>query len=215
MEEVGKRNKIKIVLVSAISLGLLIIIFYSAYIWITQEVNPIEQVDSLFNKADNEDYIPPLNEDSNEPSGNSVGSGSSGTGAGGGGGSGSSGGDGSLLTKCSVPSILYSLEDITKEEICNLQVDGICVDKTISCSAEIHNGDPFDELFFALQLSFVENEKSMSEAIERRTKELTIAPSSFEIYNETLTIQSSGTEGIANKVINCFYNTVGSPTKEC
>ena len=212
MEGVEKGNKVKVILTSAICLGLIIMLVYSSYLWKTQGANPIEQVGSIFNKASNGDYAPPV-----EPGNldyipeDSAGGGGSGNGGGGSGGSSS----GSLLAGCSVSSILYSLEDITKKEVCNSYVDEICVDKTISCSAEIHNREPSSELFFVLELSFVENEKSVSEAIERRTKELSIAPSSFEIYNETLTIQSSGADGIANNIINCFYNTAGSPTKEC
>ncbi len=211
MEWVEKGNKVKVILVSAICLGLLVIFVYSGYIWKNYGVDPIEQINSIIHSSDNEDYIPPIeSENQNESPGNTVGGGSSG------GGDGGSSRDGeNSLTGCVISRVSYSLENLKKTESCNSYDGEICIDKTITCSVEIYNLDLVSEGFFDLELFFVESWKSINEAIERRQKSLIILPSTFELFNETLNIQSSGADGIANKIINCFYDTLNNPIKEC
>lgn len=211
MEE-GAKTKIKLVLSILIISVLIAIAIYISYQWSINGKNPIDSVSegitSIFNPGDEgetpEEEIPII-----------VGGGGGGGGGSGGGGGGSGGGNGgSGGLNCFTQSVAYSLININKISICNLEQDGFCVDKTVSCSVEVHNDDSSVTGTFSVELYFVEKGKLKNESVDYELREFTISPNQFQLFEDSTNVQSTGENGTANQEINCIFQTTEVPTKE-
>jgi hypothetical protein len=116
---------------------------------------------------------------------------------------------------CFKKQISYSLVNPKTNSTCNEYDGEICIDKTIKCSVEINNRDQEFEGIFKVEMDFVEKGKDRATSlIETRTKETRIPPLGMEVFEETLNLQSTGQDGIANKGVDCFYNTLENPYAE-
>jgi hypothetical protein len=205
MEE-GARTKTKLVLSILIVSVLIVIAIYISYQWSINGKNPVEAIsegiDTIFNPGENgnapEEEIPII------------------IGGGGGGGSegGSGGGGGSGDLNCFTQSVAYSLINVNKTSTCNLEQDGFCVDKTVSCSVQVHNDDNGVTGTFSVELYFVEQGKPKNQSIDYELRELTISPNQFQLFEDSTNVQSTGENGTANQEINCIFQTTEVPTKE-
>jgi len=136
---------------------------------------------------------------------------SGGSGGGGGGGSSSSGSSPS----CEIfEQITYSIEDINRTSVCNEYSLGNCVDKTTTCSANIKNRDSSTSGLFEIEIVFVESGKPQEDFFDSKTSSFTLSPGQLIEYTDFANIQSTGEDGLANKNINCFYNSISIPQKE-
>lgn len=115
---------------------------------------------------------------------------------------------------CRMRQISYSLINFNETTNCNQYQGEVCVDKTITCSIEIHNRDNEVGGVFELEFLFVEEGGNIGEPIERKTSEFFLEPLDYGVFEDSANIQSSGENGLANKEINCFYNTLKVPEKE-
>jgi len=135
-----------------------------------------------------------------------------------GGGSGGNVGGGTETSSeiiCTEKQISYSMENLNKTSVCNANQDGICTDKTVSCSVEIHNLDNDVGGIFKLELIFLkEGGNKLTDGFDITPLELSVNPKQSQIFSHSTNIQSTGTNGTANKEINCFYNTLEVPRKE-
>jgi hypothetical protein len=147
----------------------------------------------------------PDEEPESEP--NSSGSSSSGSS---GGGESNPGGNINPITGCATSSISYSIEDITIEETCNFYNNEICTDKTVTCSAEIHNLDSESDGIFKVILKFMEGDMANGIILESKSREFSVPAGQFEIFMETINLL--GEE--AGKQLNCFYNTEEPPSTD-
>ena len=104
------------------------------------------------------DLIPILDggEDETPPLVISDSSGGGGSGGGSAGGVAGGGGSGSGSSNCYEVSIAYSLLNINRTSTCNLEQSGVCVDKTVTCSIEVHNDDDAVAGTFNVELFYVE-----------------------------------------------------------
>ncbi len=127
-------------------------------------------------------------------------------------GGGSDTGDTPIL-ECETTEISYSLIDLNKTQICNENQSEICINKTIECYVKIQNREEQTSGFFEVELRFIEEGEDEDNPIEIKSSRFSLHPKGEEIFEETITIQSSGIDGIANKNINCFYNAIEVPLK--
>ncbi len=136
-------------------------------------------------------------------------------GAGGGGGdSGGAGGGSSSELTCITKSISYSILNIEKNSVCNEYQNETCLNKTITCSSEVHNRDLEISGFFEMELKFVEEIKNIGDPLETRTSRFFLNPGEYESLGETLTIIGTDENSSSNKIINCFHDTIEIPTKQ-
>lgn len=128
----------------------------------------------------------------------------------------SSSGDsgGSSDSGCLIRQISYSMINPNRTMICNEYQGETCINKTIDCSTEIHNRNSEVAGIFELKLIFLEEGENKENAIDTKISSFTLEPMNYEIFEEVISVQSIGEEGIANKNINCFFNTLQVPTKE-
>lgn len=128
----------------------------------------------------------------------------------------SSGSSGSQSeSTCSTKQISYSMENLNKISICNLNQSDICLDKTISCSIDIHNLDIETNGNFKMELIFLEKGKNKEiDGFDIKTSQLFVESLEYETFTDSTNIQSTGIDGLANKEISCFYNTIEVPVKE-
>lgn len=117
-------------------------------------------------------------------------------------------------SNCRMQQISYSLINFNETSNCNQYEGEICIDKTITCSIEIHNRDDEVRGIFELELLFVEEGGNRENPIERKTSEFFLEPLNYWIFEDSIDLQSSGEDGFANKEIDCFYNTLEVPEKE-
>ena len=137
-------------------------------------------------------------------------SGSSGGAGGGGGGSGGS----SSGKSCDSRPAYHSIININREYNCNSYDGEICVDKTITCSAEIHNDDQSISGNFVVELSFVEDGKNINDPIKKTDFTFNLGFDGFAPMQDYVRVQSTGIDGTANKDINCFYNVINIPSEQ-
>ncbi len=204
----GERTNLVLLII-----GVLIAILVSAFFMLPSGSNPVKAIMQKLNIINSEDQGSSEGESVESSEEGSASSSSSG---GGGGGSGDGGGSSPQETEngCYIRQVSYSLENMNTIETCNSYQDEICVDKSVVCSAEVRNRDSAISGIFSIELSFVEDGKGKNEAIEVKVRNLTLGPGDFQKVEEGIHIQSTGLEGIANKVINCFFNTLEVPSEE-
>ncbi|MEK6917709.1 MAG: hypothetical protein AABW51_02065 [Nanoarchaeota archaeon] len=130
-------------------------------------------------------------------------------GAGGGG-----SGDSSSGQSCNTISAYHSIININREYNCNSYDGAICTDKTVTCSSEIHNNDFSISGTFVVELSFVEDGKSISDSIKKADFTFNLGPQDYAPMQDYARVQSAGVDGTANKDINCFYNVVSIPSQK-
>jgi hypothetical protein len=111
---------------------------------------------------------------------------------------------------CYTRQLTYTIKNNFKNETCNFYDNqSNCIDKTVFCSAEIENIDsvPGD---FTVRLVFVEDRKDKeTEYFGEVIESFNLNPLQTYTMSSQENIQSIGQEGLANKIINCFFNTVG------
>ena len=186
---------------------LLIVIVFGSIFFTTinneKDDNILETLKEFFTKEDN-------GKNSNDDFSNTETGGASGSDT-----SRSSGGGGSSGSQfCQMEQIQYSLLNINKNSVCNVEQNGICEDKTINCSIEIHNDDNEASGLFKIELYFIESGKNKSESLDLKTGEFNVAPSQFVVFQNSTNIQSTGENGTANQQINCIFQTAEIPKKE-
>jgi len=116
---------------------------------------------------------------------------------------------------CSMKQISYSLENFNKTSICNINQSGICWDKTVICSVEINNLDNEISGTFKIELMFLEKGGNKeTDGFDITSSDFLLSPKQSEIFLHSTNIQSTGEDGLANKEISCFYNTLEIPKKE-
>ncbi|MFH1308176.1 MAG: hypothetical protein ABIH72_04965 [archaeon] len=189
---------VSIILIVIILVGI-ILIFY----------NPKDNdLGSIFNKDTDEN---PYNPENNpEPiTDDSIINTSSG-GGGGGGDSGGSSTDDINEDPCIV-EIPYIIKSFIKNQVCNLYDGSICIDKTITCSAEVKNFD--DEISGIIKIeltySIIEGQELYSEILST-----TLDPGQQKTVQGEYNVQSTGIDGNANKELDCIYHTLEIPTKK-
>lgn len=115
---------------------------------------------------------------------------------------------------CTTKQISYSMENLNKTSVCNQYQDNICINKTVYCLIDIYNKDNEISGFFDIQIFFIEENKTQQDAIDVKTFRFSLSPDSKQIITTSTNIKSSGEDGLANKKINCLFNTLEVPTKE-
>ena len=116
-------------------------------------------------------------------------------------------------TECYEGQISYSITNFNVTSICNAYDEEICLDKTVICSIEIHNMDDDISGFFEIKLLFVEEGGNLENPIDEKTSRFFLEPQDYNLFEDSINIQSSGQGGLANKEITCFYSTLEVPKK--
>lgn len=207
-----KRLHVRLILIILIVIVVTIISVTIFYFLGGKENNPIRDV---VNDAAESIGIDLINNEPLPPGtpifgGSSSGAGGSGSGSSSSTSSGSSGGG----LNCQEEQIAYSLLNINKTTNCNLEQSGICVDRTVSCSIEVHNDDSSVAGTFEIELFYVEQGKNKSQALDYEIKNFVINPLQFELFQDSTNIQSTGENGSANQEINCIFQMVDVPKKQ-
>ncbi len=114
---------------------------------------------------------------------------------------------------CPTIQITYSMINLNKTSVCNQNQSGICINKTVNCYIEIHNRETQGGGFFKVELRFLEEGKNKEDALKVKTSRFFLDAQQQEIFEEIITVQSFGEDGVANKKINCFFNTLEVPVK--
>jgi len=117
-------------------------------------------------------------------------------------------------SNCQIKQITYSMINFNKSSVCNQQQENICIDKTVSCSIEVHNRDDGVQGFFEIELRFIKEGGEKEDAFEVKISEFSLSPETSKFVTGSTNIQSQGIDGLANQQINCFYNTLEVPQKE-
>lgn len=106
---------------------------------------------------------------------------------------------------CSESQISYALKNFRENSICNTFQNTICTEKTINCAIEVYNLDDNVEGIFKLKFTFFKDK----EAFDYAYSEDKVGPKKFKTFEKTLTLTSSGDNGVANKNLSCAINTEG------
>jgi hypothetical protein len=205
---------LKTFLIIGIALILVIIIGSLLYVWKTQNQNPIQTIKKVVN-----DIIVSISGGSDDPKAPKddvppIGPTSAG-GGGGGSGSGGSGNSGGTSNNCTYLPITYSLINNKEVSKCNLYNGEVCIDKTVNCSIEIENREGALQARLTLRLTFVEKGKNVSvDGFDSDERNFILDPKEIKLFEGTTNIVSSGIDGLANKEITCYFNTIGTPYKE-
>jgi len=195
------------VIIFLIGLGLLVVIIGVFMLANNgEEKNFLNKIANLFTSEE------PKNTEQTTPGGSTSSSSSSSSSGSSSGGS-SSSSEGLSTPDCETEPLSYSLLAINKTETCNSEQNEICLDKTILCSLDVRNRDKKAAGNFKIELKFLQEGGSISEPIEKIVHLVFLEPEAQEHLEDSTTIQSTGEEGIANKNINCFYNTLEVPEK--
>ena len=211
MESGGKKGSIKIFLVVTIIIVVMTIMVVLLFIWQQTGENPIKEVINQIQYIINAVGDNHGDSDSLSSSSSSTSSSSSSSSTGGGGGSSSSSsGD----SECVREIIAYSLVNIKATPTCNFLQGSICTDKTVVCTTDVHNLDLISQGHFKIVAIFVEDGKISDQGFDSQSVELTIAPQDYTEFKRSTRITSEGEDGLANKQINCFFNTLENPYKE-
>ena len=150
----------------------------------------------------------------NVPIGGLRGSDSSGGGGDPGSGPGGDTGGGSNAN-CQMQQLSYSIVNFNKNSTCNQQDgNGFCIDKNVICSVEVNNLDNSEGGIFSLLFSLAEEGLGVGSAFDTEQVEYSLIAGEERIFKSDTQIQTSGEEGLANKNIDCFYNTLQIPQKE-
>ena len=207
-----KKGRTKAILLTIIGIILVLIIISLIYIWKAPEENPIKKIINsiipLSNNADDQS-----DENANPDYEGEISSSDGGSGEGGsGGGSGGGGEDTPGTPGCQKKQIPYSMVNVKESSNCLEEIAGICINKNVFCSIEIHNRDSVNVGEFKVKLSFaVEGEQG---ELESDIREFSLNPIESYLFEKSKNIQSTGENGPANKQINCFYNTLENPSAE-
>jgi len=118
-----------------------------------------------------------------------------------------------VTPSCSEKQITYSMINFNKTIVCNQNQSNVCIDKTISCSIKIKNGEFGIDGFFEVKLTFIEG-INKENAFNSTTSRFFLKSGQSKILADSINIQSTEQDGLANKEINCFYNTIEVPKKE-
>lgn len=208
----------KIILIVIIAILILSIIGSIYYFYTTYEDGPVttlvKEVKDIFadkppTSDSDADYTPEeLAAIASSSSSSSTSSSSSG---GGGGGSGSSSSGGTSCQHIPINYYLINFKDSTK---CEEYSGEICVRKLVNCSINFENRDPDAKGFFETRLIFVEIGKDpLVDGFNPIDKNFEVEPLKKEKFEGTTLIQSTLEDGLANKEINCYFNTLVDPYK--
>ncbi len=115
---------------------------------------------------------------------------------------------------CITKQISYSMINLNKTSTCNQYKEDICIDKTIECSIEVHNRDNEIAGFFEIELIFTEEGSNRENPFDSKTSRFFLEPGSYNIFKDSIDIQSTEQDGPANKNIICFFNTLKVPRGE-
>ncbi len=118
-----------------------------------------------------------------------------------------------IQTNCPEKQISYSMINFNKTSVCNENQSDVCIDKTVTCSMEIKNRDSEASGFFEVELTFRE-EENQNNVINKTDSRFFLEPEEKNKISDSISLQSTGIDGIANKKINCFFNTIEVPKKE-
>ncbi|MFH1585158.1 MAG: hypothetical protein ABIB79_00135 [archaeon] len=208
---------------SVIIVGIILAIFFIVFLLVgiylilkannpnlDEDIKEKGLIDAIFGYE--EDGSDPALQETEESTSSTGSSGSSGGGGGGGGGSTSSTSEGGELC---FTDVSYSMKEHTKLSNCN-QYDGeICIDKTVTCSIEVYNRDTTIGGNFRVELLFVEDKKGLEEALDSESFYFYLNPNSMNKIKGDTNIVSTGENGTANQIINCFFNTYEVPLRGC
>ena len=104
--------------------------------------------------------------------------------------------------------------DFNKTSVCNGYSLGNCVDRTVVCSVNIENKDSELTGEFEIELIFVETKKPEEDAFDKKILTLSLGPGQTRKISDSTRIQSTDQDGLANREINCLFNTLKVPQKE-
>lgn len=215
---IHKKGDMKTFLTTAIILLIVGIITSIIYIWKTTDQNPVKLVlnEAIKLTTGNDPNVDDFGS-TDELEGNfpptASGGGTSGS-SGGGTSGGSSSSSTSTLT-CERDFIAYSLTQRAVSNTCNSYDGGICTSKTIECSIHVNNRDHNETGYFNVILNFFEGSQDVGNTtFESKTAQYVIPAYETEIFEGVTTITSSGIDGLANKEIDCHFNTIDQPYKE-
>ena len=207
-----KRRHINLTLLIVIVAIVITLVMSFFYIRNADDEDPIKKVvnDVVSIFTGDDDNKPAESPTSTSSSGGLISGDGSGIGGGSGGGSGGSGsGSGS---NCYQEYLAYSL-DFSKNTTCNNLQLGICLDKTIRCSAEIQNLDVGASGTFKVRLDYIEQGKNINDTLSTVTQDFTLSAREIELFSDTKSFQSTGENGTANQEINCIFQTLEVPQK--
>jgi hypothetical protein len=211
MQRESKRGSVKVFLLAVIIFVATIIIISLVFFIVSPENNPVRKI------AENLKLISPNDKNSGEEdifyNGDELPFGG-GSGGGGGGGGGSSETGGNSESNCNIIPILYAISNINRIYNCNEYDGEICLDKMVTCSAEIRNNNNALGGNFELKLYFVEDGKDQSQALKSTSFSYNLGPSEYASMQDYARITSVGIDGAANKDINCLFNTLNVPEEE-
>ena len=116
-------------------------------------------------------------------------------------------------SECIEKQISYSMINLNKTSICNHYENEICTDKTVECSIEIHNRDNEVGGFFGVELIFIEEEENIENSLGTKTSRFFLGPMTHNTFKDSINIQGTEEDNLANKNINCLFNTLEVPRK--
>lgn len=208
-EEVKQPSHVKAVLLTLIGVVIvvMILVVYISYSTGTPLSDSFKEV-LLNNGAE----VPLTNPGSNLP--NPGASSPAGSASGGGSGGSSSDSGTSQTSFCTYQKVSYSLKNPFTNSTCNAYSNETCIDKTVSCSIEVYNRDLEISGVFTIEGYFVADGTSR---FDSQISEINLAPEqSKKVYalSEIHSTPSLGDPGLADKDINCFFNTIEVPEKE-
>ncbi len=204
-----KRGYVKTILTVIIAILVVTIIGTIMYFYYTYETDPftavVDQVTEIFDNQPTDDsdadYTPEQLEIIQSSSSSS-------------GGGGSSSSSSSGAPSCYNDPINYYMINAREKFTC-LNYDGeICIEKFVNCSIDVQNRDNLGVGYFNIRLIFVERGKEAeTDGFGPIERSFTLDPMEIEKFGGTNTITSSGVDGLANKEINCYFNTLREPYK--
>lgn len=139
-----------------------------------------------------------ISQDANETIQNISSSGSSGGSAGGGGSPSAS------VTSCSIHPISYSIHNINKDFECLDYQGGVCLSKSINCSAEVYNLDAEISGTFRIELKFVDRSQDPL-TLDSEFGEFFLGPGEFGTMQGIRSLEGQ------NPDIDCFFSTLEVP----
>lgn len=115
---------------------------------------------------------------------------------------------------CITKQISYSMINLSKKSTCNQYQDDICIDKTTECSIEVHNRDNEIAGFFEIELIFTEEGGNKEIPLDSKTSRFFLKPMTYNVFKDSINIQSTEQDGPANKDITCLFNTLEVPKEK-
>jgi len=111
---------------------------------------------------------------------------------------------------CIMERISFALKDFNSNSNCEEFNNEICIKKTINCTVLTENLDNSIGGLFRIRIAFLENNIKFQETI----KEKQLSPKESTTLSAFMEIESNGTDGRANKVISCDFNSIEIPQRE-